>query len=149
MTLVEIARLEVRTVQRVESGKPSSVDTRRALARAFDWEDIDIFNKAVPLPNVERLRKKAERLKQKTVVIPCEPIRNGRELREIVDIIQGCQFSQIVDLPENAQRTFAQLQEYFQEYAECDELYTPTQKLDVNNDFQQMLDRLAKRALAS
>ena len=34
-TLAEIAKLTERTIQRVESGEPSNLDTRRALASAF------------------------------------------------------------------------------------------------------------------
>ncbi|WP_226462304.1 helix-turn-helix domain-containing protein [Hydrogenophaga taeniospiralis] len=48
--LAEISGLSARTVQRVEEGLASSTDTRRALARAFDVEDIDAFNKAYAFP---------------------------------------------------------------------------------------------------
>ena len=51
--LAEIARLTTRTVQRVEGGEPSSVDTRRALAAAFGFEDIDAFNKPYVIPTPE------------------------------------------------------------------------------------------------
>lgn len=49
-TLAELAGLNVRTVQRVESAKSASADTRRALAAAFEIEDIDAFNKHSPFP---------------------------------------------------------------------------------------------------
>ena len=39
--LAEIAGLSSRTVQRVEEGQPSSVDTRRALASAFGADGIE------------------------------------------------------------------------------------------------------------
>jgi ribosome-binding protein aMBF1 (putative translation factor) len=35
-TLAALSRLNVRTIQRVEDGQPSNLDTRRALARAFE-----------------------------------------------------------------------------------------------------------------
>lgn len=41
-TLAELAGLNVRTVQRVENAKSASTDTRRALAVAFEIEDIDV-----------------------------------------------------------------------------------------------------------
>ncbi len=34
-TLVELSGLTVRTIQRVEAGQPSRLDTRRAIARGF------------------------------------------------------------------------------------------------------------------
>jgi hypothetical protein len=47
-TLSELSGLTERTIQRIEGGEPCSVDTRRTLARAFDWQDIDVFNKPWP-----------------------------------------------------------------------------------------------------
>ena len=35
--------LDTRTIQRIESGKPSSVDTRRGLARGLGYENLNIF----------------------------------------------------------------------------------------------------------
>ncbi len=43
-TLCTLSGLNVRTIQRIECGQPSDLDTRRAIARAFDIEDMDIFN---------------------------------------------------------------------------------------------------------
>lgn len=45
-TLAELAGLNVRTVQRVENAKSASTDTRRALAAAFEIEDIDALRMA-------------------------------------------------------------------------------------------------------
>ena len=64
-TLAEISRLSVRTVQRVEDGQPSSIDTRRALARAFEFEDIDFLSRPMPVPDevqVRRLMEECRRL---------------------------------------------------------------------------------------
>lgn len=59
--LAEIAGLSTRTVQRVEEGLPASTDTRRALARAFDIEDIDVFNKAYTIPTAEQIAEEKAR----------------------------------------------------------------------------------------
>lgn len=56
-TLAELTGLNVRTIQRVEDGQPSSVDTRRALARGFDFPDIDFFIKPMPVPDEVQIRK--------------------------------------------------------------------------------------------
>lgn len=53
--LAAISGLSGRSIQRVESGKPSSLDTRRALARALDADDIDVFEKEVSLPAAEEV----------------------------------------------------------------------------------------------
>jgi transcriptional regulator with XRE-family HTH domain len=48
--------LNVRTIQRVEAGHPSSVQTRRALARGLNYDDLDVFNKHETAAHLERLR---------------------------------------------------------------------------------------------
>lgn len=50
-TLAALSKLNIRTVQRVESGEASSAETRRALALAFELEDIDVFNKPFIMPD--------------------------------------------------------------------------------------------------
>src|SRR5690349_12905959 len=65
-TLAELSRLTDRTIQRVENGEPSSLDTRRALASAFGFEDIDIFEKPVPVPNAEKLKAFTAELEKTT-----------------------------------------------------------------------------------
>ena len=60
-TLAELAKLNVRSVQRVEAGQPASSETLRALARAFDAEDLDCFE--VPsVPSAEEIAAERERL---------------------------------------------------------------------------------------
>lgn len=59
-TLAELTGLQVRTVQRVENAEPSSMDTRRALARAFDASDVDLFNKVDIFPTIEEIEAKVK-----------------------------------------------------------------------------------------
>jgi transcriptional regulator with XRE-family HTH domain len=54
--LAEVAGLNVRTVQRIEQGQVASLDTRRALARAFEFEDVDVLNNPFTIPTAEELR---------------------------------------------------------------------------------------------
>jgi transcriptional regulator with XRE-family HTH domain len=142
-TLAEIAGITVRTLQRVETGQSSSVDTRRALARAFEWPDIDLFNKPWPLPNLEKFRQEKARLDRETVEIPIEPLTTGMQIRELAELAQASAFHPFGDMPEEVQQTFAELQDYYREYGDVDDCYSATQKLDVNRDFQRMIDTLA------
>ncbi|NLS20320.1 helix-turn-helix domain-containing protein [Rhizobium sp. P40RR-XXII] len=73
-TLAELSGLNVRTVQRVEDGQPSSTDTRRAIARAFDFSDLDLFNKPMPVPNEVQIRE---------LLDECERLKNERELLRV------------------------------------------------------------------
>jgi transcriptional regulator with XRE-family HTH domain len=76
-TLAELAGLRERTIQRVENGEPSSLDTRRAIARAFKCADIDVFEKPWPFPNVEKLKAYNEEIERTTVVVPLTRIRKA------------------------------------------------------------------------
>lgn len=58
--LSAISGLSSRTIQRVEDGQASSTDTRRALARAFEFEDIDALNKPFAIPDVEEQKAQQE-----------------------------------------------------------------------------------------
>ena len=58
--LGELSGLSTRTIQRVEGGKASGLDTRRALAGAFDLEDIDAFNKPYVIPTEDELKAAKE-----------------------------------------------------------------------------------------
>jgi transcriptional regulator with XRE-family HTH domain len=52
----ELAGFNVRTLQRVERGEPSDLDTRRAIARALDMQDIDALNKPIHIPSEAALQ---------------------------------------------------------------------------------------------
>jgi DNA-binding XRE family transcriptional regulator len=75
-TLAELARVTERTVQRVENGEPSSLDTRRALAGAFRCQDLDVFERPWPFPNVDKLKARAADLEQTTVALSLTRIRD-------------------------------------------------------------------------
>jgi transcriptional regulator with XRE-family HTH domain len=58
-TLADISGLNVRTIQRIECAAPSSIDACRALARAFNLNDIDLFNKPHTFRSEEQIQKEA------------------------------------------------------------------------------------------
>jgi transcriptional regulator with XRE-family HTH domain len=75
--LAEIARVAARTVQRVEDAQPSSLETRRALAGAFGFEDIDAFNKPYSIPTDEELAAAKERFEREHVTLKVNPCRRA------------------------------------------------------------------------
>lgn len=141
-TLAELSRISVRTVQRVENAEASTFDTRRALARAFNWPDIDIFNKPWPIPNVGRLKAEQARIERETVAVALERVMTGRRLREFAEEAESWMLNQVGEIDLDAEHVLAELQDYFTDYADVDDCYSATQKLAVNADFQGMIDRL-------
>jgi hypothetical protein len=65
----------VRTVQRAEKGEPSDLDARRALARAFEIGDIDVFNQPYCIPTAEELKALREKLEREYVTLDAGDVR--------------------------------------------------------------------------
>lgn len=79
-TLAESCNVTVRTIQRVEKGEPSSFDTRRAIARAFEFEDIDYFNKLHTVPTEEELKSAQEELQKNRLILDVTVAASARDL---------------------------------------------------------------------
>ena len=143
-TLAELSKLNTRTVQRVEKGEPSDLDTRRAIASALGWSDIDTFNKPWPIPDDEALKKEMRKLDEETSLLAVEKVSSGRHLRELVAAVSCLAFSQLTDLPEEIEQTFAELADYARDYGDVDDCYSAVEKLGVNKEFQEMIDTFEK-----
>lgn len=140
--LAEISGLSVRTIQRVEQGESANFDTRRALARAFELEDIDALNKPFSIPSEEERRAAKEKFDCEHVTLILTPLTTGRQLAKLVETCEMDLAEPGFELPRDAAETFAALVDYFREYRDCSELYTETQKLDVYEDLQRHIDDL-------
>ena len=140
--LAEIARVSTRTVQRVEEGQPSSVDTRRALAAAFGFEDIDALNKPYAIPTKEQQEAEKARFEKERVTLKAEKLGTGKQLGKLVELGAGLQIVDAVEMSPKAEEVFAQLTDYCTEYADCDELYSATDKLGVYAELDELLSAL-------
>lgn len=143
-TLAELAGLNVRTVQRVENAKSASIDTRRALARAFEIEDIDAFNKPFAIPTEEEMAKEKARLERDYITLPALPLTTGQQLAKLaetstMDISQsGC------EMKREAHEVFASLIDYFRDYRDCASEYSESSKFAVYDEMQSLLDELQR-----
>jgi transcriptional regulator with XRE-family HTH domain len=98
-TLAELAGLTGRTVQRLEVGQASSL-TRRAVCRAFGWDDLDALSKpkAVPteeglekqkaVPTEEGLEKQKARQTAPLLVLPAE-VADGHRIATLIMAVTG------------------------------------------------------------
>lgn len=141
-TLAELAKISLRTIQRVENSERSDPHTRRALARVFEAKDIDAFNKPQLIPTIEQIRQKYEQLEKNTITKSLEKVSSGRQLRELVDKTMACAFDQLSELTKDAEQVFAEIQDYIRDYACIKSEFPATEKLKVNQAFQQMIDSL-------
>lgn len=83
--LAEVAGLSSRTVQRVENGKPSDLDTRRALARAFEFEDIDVLSQPFKIPSPEELAEAKAAFDRDHITLKALPLEGGRQLAGLLE----------------------------------------------------------------
>jgi len=122
-------------------GEPSSTDTRRALARAFDADDIDCFNKPQMPWSEEQMQAHREKLERETVTLAVWQA-TGKKLAELGESAEADFFYAAAELPREATEVFAALTDCWREYRDANDLYSEVDKLDVYDDFESRLDEL-------
>jgi transcriptional regulator with XRE-family HTH domain len=147
-TLAEISGINERTIQRVENGEPSSLDTRRALARAFKFDDLDTFDKPWPFPNVEKLKAYSAELEKTTVQIPLTRINDGRSLRTMMEVASSSATEEIGELTGEAREAFAAMVDYLRDYKDICEEYSMSQRIGVDHDIDSLLQTISDDKMA-
>lgn len=140
--LAEISGLNVRTIQRIEQGLSSSMDTRRAIAVAFEFEDIDALNKPFTIPSEEELTEAKEKFDREHVTLVAIPLTTGKQLAKLAEICSMDLSEPSCELVREAHEAFAALVDYFRDYRDCSDLYSETQKFEVYDDLQSYIDTL-------
>lgn len=140
--LAEISGLNVRTIQRVEQGLSASLDTRRALASAFEFEDIDALNKPFTIPSEEELKAAKEKFDREHVTLTAIPLTTGKQLAKLAETCTMDLSEPAFELPREADETFAALVDYFRDYRDCADVYNETQKFEVYDEMQSHIDAL-------
>lgn len=140
--LAEISGLNVRTVQRVEQGQAASLDTRRALARAFEFEDVDVLNKPFAIPTEEELKAQTEKFDREHVTLTALPLTTGKQLAKLTEVHMMDLSEPGFELSREADEVFAELVDYFREYRDCADMYTEATKFEVYDELQSRIDAL-------
>lgn len=139
-----ISGLSVRTIQRVEQGESSDIHTKRALARAFELDDIDAFNKPIVLPTPEQIQAEKEKFDKEHVTLTALPLTTGKQFASLVE---ACMMDMPVPAFGSHRETevlFAEMVDYFRDYRDCADLYTEVQKFEIYDGFQAYIDDLKK-----
>jgi transcriptional regulator with XRE-family HTH domain len=134
--------LNVRTIQRVEQGLSASLDTRRALASAFEFDDIDALNKPFAIPSEEDLKAEKEKFDREHVTLTAIPLTKGKQLARLAETCTMDLAEPAFELTREADEVFAALVDYFRDYRDCADAYTETQKFEVYDELQDRIDRL-------
>ncbi len=147
-TLAEIARLNERTIQRVENGEPSSFDTRRAIALAFKCDDPDVFNKPMRLPNIEKWKAYRDELDKTTVIVPITRIQDARTVRTMSEAARGFAVDELGELSTEARKAFASIVDELHEYNDFGKLYSMSERLELDRDIDAQLKTIADAGAA-
>ncbi|MFX1739993.1 helix-turn-helix transcriptional regulator [Paraburkholderia sp. A1RI_3L] len=140
--LADLSGLSVRTIQRAERGEASGFDTRRAIARAFEFEDIDALNKPFSIPTPEEQQAAKEKFEREHVTLKALPLETGRQLARLAEMHSMDLSTPGFDLPREADEEFAAMIDYMREYRDVSDGYTETQKFEVYDELQQHIDAL-------
>lgn len=140
--LAAISGLNVRTIQRVEQGLSASLDTRRALARAFEFEDIDVLNKPFTIPSEEEFRAAKEKFDREHVTLTAIPLTTGKQLAKLAENCTMDLSEPAFELTREADEAFAAMVDYFRDYRDCADAYAETQKFEVYDEMQSNIDAL-------
>ena len=140
--LAEISGLNVRTIQRVEQGLAASLDTRRALAGAFEFEDLDVLNKPFAIPTEEELKAQKAKFDREHVTLTALPLTTGKQLAKLAEAHMMDLSEPGFELEREADEAFAGLVDYFREYRDCADLYTESTKFEVYDELQSRIDGL-------
>lgn len=146
--LAEISGLTARTIQRAEQGTPSSVDTRRALASAFGFEDIDALNKPYAIPTAEQVKAEQEKFDKENVTLKADRISSGKQLAKLAEVANADMFSTAFELPRKADEAFAVLTDYLREYRDCSDLYSEVDKLPIYDELDDLLQTLGSQEVS-
>lgn len=147
-TLAELADVTSRTFQRIEAGQPSSLDTRRAVARAFHFEDTDWLNKPFPLPDEAALKAQRKVFDREHVVLDARLV-NGRELMAVlIDEDCGCLVGTgLSELPEGSREAFAAALDFLQDCIDVRDVARRAEILSYGDDLEEILTPLRQARL--
>lgn len=140
--LAAISGLSSRTVQRMENGKPSDLDTRRAIARAFEFEDIDILNKPFEIPTPAEFEEARGKFEREHITLKASEVRSGRDLAGLAERNDADLCSAGFDMNRETSVAFARVVDYVREYRDCHDMYSEVEKVGIHDELQSHLDEL-------
>ena len=140
--LAELSGLSVRTIQRIQRGEASGFDSRRALARAFEFEDIDALNKPFSIPTPEELQAAKEKFEREHITLKALPLETGKQLAQLAEMHSMDLSTAGFEMAREVDEEFAALIDFMREYRDCSDCYSETQKFDIYDGLQQHIDTL-------
>ena len=140
--LAELSMLSVDQIELVENAQSSDPEALRALAQAFGFADIDVFNKPIHIPTGQESDEQADAVEPEGLKLEAFVLTTGAELGELVMQSSALAVSRSFELGMQADKVFDALTDYVREYRECFEEYSATRISDIHAEFQEYLAEL-------
>jgi transcriptional regulator with XRE-family HTH domain len=141
-TLAEQCKVSVRTIQRIESGQPCDVHTKRALAAAFEINDLDYFNKPQEIPDAANLKAIQDEYEKEHLILGVTLATRARDLAESFAISTADLSRPGSDLADDVQATFAALTDCLRDYRDIASETSEVAKLEIFRQIQAHIDEL-------
>jgi transcriptional regulator with XRE-family HTH domain len=140
-TLAELSGVTVRTVQRIEAGQPSSIDSRRALARGFEIPDMDVFCKPMPFPTAEELEEQKAAFDREHLVLDATKADGRKAISLLMDSpgYGAIGPGSTVDLPPPAQDAYAAILDYVRDCMDIADVASRTEMLGYGDFLDELL----------
>ena len=146
--LAEIAKVNIRTIQRMEKALPSSLDSRRAVAGAFGFKNIDVFEAPLVVPDEEAINTQQSEFKETHLQFSAKKISSGKEMSILAENSQMDITDKSCDMSPAAELYLAALIDNFRDYRECISEMTESDKINLYKVFQKHIDELSKESVA-
>ena len=141
--LAELSGLSVRTIQRLERGAPSDLDSRRAIARALDLDDIDALNKPFVFPTAEEFAEAQAKFEREHISLPALPLTSGKQLAQLAADSGMDLCTSGFEMARDADIAFASLTDCLRDFRDAADLYCEVDKFNVYDDLEQRIVALA------
>ncbi|MGA0601428.1 helix-turn-helix transcriptional regulator [Caulobacter sp. KR2-114] len=142
--LAEASGLPTRTIQRIEAGRPTSVTTRRSLARGLGYENLDVFDDPTFVVEVHRLLERLSEHDQQQqfpdhIKVQATPVHNGEALGQLIGTSEAYLFNCENGLPPEVKEADAALFDLLRDYGDIWSELSHADRLSATQSFDENL----------
>lgn len=130
-----------KTIQRIERGDGCEQKTRRLLARAFGFEDVETFNKPYPLFNNYLFQKKLQEIDQSHTYYVLDDIASGWDLVNKLNPADSCHKAYL-NVNQQDHDGIIELETLLQDYMLAKEDVGPKLQEDCAEEFDEVINQL-------
>jgi transcriptional regulator with XRE-family HTH domain len=139
--------LTTRTIQRVEAGDPSTVTTRRSLARGLGYDNQDVFENPETIQKICEFHREIERMREKAaaeqfpgrVRLPAVRVETGEQLGRLAEQCNAANFHWDEKISQDAKNAAAAIFDYLRDYVDGKDDCSMTLKLQIYEELDGLL----------